>query len=104
MRGRLIDFFVSNKTKNVHGDESIGWELYGNRALIKGNYKLVLTWPPEGTGRWELYDIQSDPAEAEDISLDYPDLTKELINDWIIYANENGVAIFERDIGYGRYP
>ena len=65
---------------------------------------MLLTWPPEGTGRWELYDIQSDPAEALDISLDYPDLKKELINDWIIYAKENGVAIFERDIGYGRYP
>ena len=54
---------------------------------------MVLTWPPEGTGRWELYDIQSDPAEAVDISLDYPDLTKELINDWIIYAKENGIIL-----------
>ena len=102
--GRSALDFLTNKTNNIHGNQPIGWELYGNRALIKGNHKLVLTWPPEGTGRWELYDIQSDPAEGVDISLDYPDLTKELINDWIIYAKENGVAVFERDIGYGRYP
>ena len=102
--GRSALDFLTNKTNNIHGNHPIGWELYGNGALIKGNHKLLLTWPPEGTGRWELYDIQSDPAEGVDISSDYPDLTKELINDWIIYAKENGVAVFERDIGYGRYP
>ena len=27
----------------------------------------------------------------------------ELIEDWHAYADANGVAVFEKDLGYGRY-
>ena len=95
---------MTDKVTNIHGDNPIGWELYGNRALIKGQHKAVLTWPPEGSGKWELYDIEKDPAEFNDLSSVMPDVIERLKKDWDNYASSNGVAVFEKDIGYGRYP
>ena len=102
--GRSALDFLTDKVTNIHGDNPIGWELYGNRALIKGKHKAVLTWPPEGSGKWELYDIEKDPAEFNDLSSVMPDVIERLKKDWDNYASSNGVAVFEKDIGYGRYP
>ena len=102
--GRSALDFLTDKVTNIHGDNPIGWELYGNRALIKGKHKAVLTWPPEGSGKWELYDIEKDPAEFNDLSSVMPDVIERLKKDWNNYASSNGVAVFEKDIGYGRYP
>tara|TARA_B100000287_G_scaffold79054_1_gene71223 strand:- start:1432 stop:3018 length:1587 start_codon:yes stop_codon:yes gene_type:complete len=102
--GRSALDFLTDKVMNIHGDNPIGWELYGNRALIKGKHKAVLTWPPEGSGKWELYDIEKDPAEFNDLSSVMPDVIERLKKDWDNYASSNGVAVFEKDIGYGRYP
>ena len=102
--GRSALDFLTDKVTNIHGNNPIGWELYGNRALIKGKHKAVLTWPPEGSGKWELYDIEKDPAEFNDLSSVMPDVIERLKKDWDNYASSNGVAVFEKDIGYGRYP
>ena len=104
MTGRSALNFLTDKSDSIHNNQPIGWELYGNRALIKGKYKAVLTWPPEGSGKWELFDTQEDPTESTDISKDNEILLRELIADWSNYAEENGVAIIDKDIGYGRYP
>jgi arylsulfatase len=104
MSGRSALNFLTNKSDSIHNNQPIGWELYGNRALIKGKYKAVLTWPPEGSGKWELFDTEKDPTESTDISKHNGDLLRELIADWSSYAEENGVAVIDKDIGYGRYP
>ncbi|MDH4253607.1 MAG: arylsulfatase [Gammaproteobacteria bacterium] len=104
MNGRSALDYLENRTRTVHGDEPIGWELYGNRALIRGAWKVSLTWPPEGDGRWQLFNLARDPGETEDLSASRPDLLEELRHAWNDYAEANGVAIFDEDLGYGRYP
>jgi arylsulfatase len=95
--------YLQGDADTVHGDAAIGWELYGNRALIKGEFKALLTWPPEGDGQWQLFDIIDDPAESRDLADARPELMRDLVAEWQRYAEEKGVAIFDRDLGYGRY-
>jgi arylsulfatase A-like enzyme len=101
--GKSTLSYLRGNSHTVHGDAPLGWELYGNRALIKGDWKALLNWAPEGTGKWQLFDLKEDPTESHDLSASSSRLMQELIADWNNYAEENGVATFDRDLGYGRY-
>ena len=101
--GRSALGYLQGNGDDVHASEPLGFELYGNRAVIKGRWKTLLTWPPEGNGRWALYDLASDPTETLDLAHRYPDRLRELVEDWSRYADTNGVAVIDKDTGYGRY-
>jgi arylsulfatase len=103
MTGTSLLDYLSGDLEIVHGDEPLGWELYGSRALIKGEWKAVRIFPPAGSGEWQLFNLKTDPTETADLASDFPDVIAELIADWDAYAAANGVAVFERDLGYGRY-
>ena len=103
MSGTSFLDYLGGRSENVHNNEPLGWELYGSRALIKGEWKAVRIFPPDGTGHWELFDIRTDPTETANLAADFPEVMAELIADWDAYAIANGVAVFERDLGYGRY-
>ena len=44
-----------------------------------------------GTGEWELYDLEKDPGEANDLSIQFPSIREEMINAWKEYAKQNDV-------------
>ena len=103
MNGRSALGLLTGSHDSVHGDDPVGWELYGNRALINGDWKAVLTWPPEGDGEWQLFNMKDDPTETHDLASRDKERAAEMIKLWNDYATTNGVAIFDEDIGYGRY-
>lgn len=103
MNGSSALPYLTGQSNSVHGDTPIGWEIYGNRALIQDGWKAVFLWPPEGNGEWALYDLAADPTETRNLGSQYPDTLEEMIGHWDAYAEQNGVAIFDRDTGYGRY-
>jgi arylsulfatase len=103
MTGTSLLDYLSSQSETVHGNEPLGWELYGSRALIKGEWKAVRIFPPAGSGAWELFNIKTDPTETANLAADFPNVMLELIADWDAYAEANGVAVFEKDLGYGRY-
>lgn len=80
----------------------IGWELFGRRAIQKGRYKIAWIWPPHGSGRWELYDLEEDPGETRDLAAKQPDKLRELLGHWRTYAAANRVVLPARDTGYAR--
>ena len=60
-------------SQTIHADDTVmGWELFGRRGLLKGNWKLVWVWEPYGTERWELFDLANDPGETNDLSEERP--------------------------------
>lgn len=103
MSGTSLLSYLGGETESIHDDEPLGWELYGSRALIKGEWKAVRIFPPAGSGQWELYNIRTDPTETANLATDFPDVMAELVADWNAYAEANSVAVYEKDLGYGRY-
>jgi hypothetical protein len=65
--------------------------LAGNKALFKGNLKLVLNNPPLGDGQWHLYDLQSDPGESRDLQQALPQQFAALQEDYRAWSQANGV-------------
>ena len=91
MRGKSFWGRVVGNDAAVHGpDEAIGWEFHGNRALVRGEWKILM---PVATGRWELFNLAQDPGETNDLAKEHPDLLRELIASWDAFAQETGVAV-----------
>ncbi|EAQ80618.1 arylsulfatase [Blastopirellula marina] len=66
-------------TQDVTIDRDILWWLHeGNRAIRVGDWKLVAA---QGDS-WELYDLSTDRAEANDLAKQQPEKVKELATLW----------------------
>jgi arylsulfatase len=73
-----------------------GWELFGNRAIRMGNWKLLWMCKPHGSGAWQLYDLQADPAETIDLAAAQPEILGQMIGHWDDYASKNNVVLPDR--------
>lgn len=94
MKGKSMAPFLSKKKSSIRKENDIlGWELFGQRALRKGKWKIIWIIKPQGKGDWELFDLSQDPSETQDLSKKYPVKLKELVKDWKNYAKENGVIL-----------
>ena len=70
------------------GDRKIYWEHEGNRAALDGRWKLVSRYP----GKWELYDLEADRTEMNDLAAGMPDKSSRLLSDYNSWAQRCGVA------------
>jgi arylsulfatase len=74
--------------------EWIGEELFGNRAIRQGDWKLINIIPGAGgSGEWELYNLRTDPGETIDLSKKNPAKHAELLAHWDEYRKQNGVIL-----------
>jgi arylsulfatase len=76
----------------------LAWELFGNRAVRQGDWKLRWQFKPLGTGTWELFNLKSDPAERHDLAAVQPDKVKELTALWDSYVANNNVVLPNRSV------
>jgi arylsulfatase A-like enzyme len=74
----------------------IGWELFGNRAVRMGDWKLLWLCEPYGSGDWQLYNLATDPGETRDVAKDQPEITRQLLAHWEEYATRNNVILPDR--------
>ena len=63
------------------------WEHEGNRAIRDGSWKLV----GQRHGLWELYDIEEDRTELQDLIETHPARARELAGKWDAWAERVGV-------------
>jgi len=89
--GKSLIPVLNGSLASVHSNDGRGWELFEMKAYIKGNWKILRLPLPMGTGVWQLYDIDKDPAETTDLSAQFPDIKKNLISEWNKYAKDNDV-------------
>jgi arylsulfatase len=66
----LLPVFAKDSGK----ERTLYWEHEGNRAVRKGDYKLVAMHDTP----WELYDMKKDRSELKDLSKGMPGKAKEL--------------------------
>ena len=94
LRGRSLSPVLSGTANVVHEDDTaVSWELFGMRAVRKGDYKLLWLIEPFGPDNWQLYDLSQDPGETVDLSAHMPELRNEMIAVWDRYAQETGVIL-----------
>jgi arylsulfatase len=71
----LLPFFTGAAPQK---HDFLFWELSGKRAVRQGDWKLVY---PSG-GPWELYQIPTDPVEANDLAAKFPERVEQLSAGW----------------------
>ena len=95
----LIELVNNNKIQS----RTLFWEHEGNRAIRQGKWKLVSEFPGtwstvrkyENEGRWELYNLENDRTELNDLALQFPEEVKELESLWNDWAERVGVVSWE---------
>ena len=83
---------IAAQTDSVYTDEDvIAYEIGGNAALIKGDYKITLNRGGTNDDRWHLYNIIKDPGETETLEAVETAVFFDLLAEYETYARENGV-------------
>ena len=113
LQGASMLSILKGEQETTHNQDYVmGWELFGRRAIRKGDWKIVwepagIPWEPRETDipvdKWRLYNIKEDPGELNDLSSNQPEKLKELVQEWEIYARENGVILPDYNAPYASY-
>jgi len=99
LQGQSLLDFLSGEAKTPYaGAAQVGYELFGLRAYIDGNWKILWMPPPFASGEWELYDLAEDPAESNDLSSKYPEMVEDMVKKWEQYKEDNTVLDIALDL------
>jgi arylsulfatase len=99
MEGKSL---VPSFTNNPLNREAIYWEHEGNRAIRVGRWKLVSKADPSKPRKWdeieelpnelwELYDIEADRSEVNNLVGKYPEKVIQLAEQWMVWAKRTKV-------------
>jgi arylsulfatase len=90
---------LTGEADAVRSDEDyLAWEIFANRALRQGNWKIRWQWKPFGTEEWELFDLAADPAELNDLASSHPEKLTSMLELWKEYVAANNVIIPSRSV------
>jgi arylsulfatase/uncharacterized sulfatase len=90
--GRSAMRLLSGQAESSYAeDDSFGFEVSGNAALYRGNWKITRLAPPLGDSKWRLYDLSVDPGETTDLSAENPELFEDMMADYRSYSDDVGV-------------
>jgi arylsulfatase len=79
-------------------EDYLAWEIFGNRAVRQGDWKIRWEWKPYGTGNWQLFNLVDDVGERKDLARERPDKLKALLALWDDYARANNVIVPNRSM------
>jgi arylsulfatase len=78
------------------GEDYLAWEIFGNRAVRQGDWKVRWEYKPFGKDDWELFDLAADPGERKDLARERPDKLQALLALWDSYVRTNNVILPSR--------
>jgi len=90
---------LAGQTETIRtGQDFLAWEIFGNRAVRQGDWKLRWQFKPYGKGDWELFDLAADPGERKDVAAQNPDKVQALTALWDGYVKTNNVILPSRSV------
>jgi arylsulfatase A-like enzyme len=90
--GTDFSTYLKGVSAPIHDSaEPIGYELGGNSALFKGDFKIVINRTGQNEADWHLFNIKIDPGETNDLATAQPDRLADMISDYEVYSNANNV-------------
>jgi arylsulfatase len=94
-QGKSMWSLLAGREKAFRADSDwLGWELFGNRAIRQGDWKLLyLLEGAGGTGDWQLFNLKNDPAEMHDLSATHPEKREAMLKLWDEYVRTNNVIV-----------
>jgi len=94
MEGTSLQPYLTAATDSIRdGEEGIGWELFGRRAFIQGQWKVLSLAGTDGLEAWGLYDLQADPGELNDLATQDPERAEALVSGWEAYSESHNVIL-----------
>lgn len=101
MTGQSMVPYLTGRARDVHAPlEPFAQELFGKRAIRIGRWKALHTPAPYGAGRWELFDLQHDPAERHDLAARNPARLRAMVTQWDKWADKQNVILPDWVSGY----
>lgn len=93
IQGKSMLSVLANRESAIRNDSDWnGWELFGSRAVTQGDWKLVsMPKAAGGTGDWQLFNLEDDPAEMNDLSSKHASRRDAMLRLWDEYVKTNGV-------------
>ena len=91
--GKSLTPVLFGQATEVNRGEPLFWERAGNRAVHKGKWKLVSTFP---SYTWELYDLETDRGETTDVAAKFPAVVNELSVEYFQWAERTGVVDYDK--------
>lgn len=85
LEGKSMVPLFKGKNAPIH-TEPIFWEHEGNKAVRLGKYKLVMAWETNNPDNWELYDMENDRTEMNNLATELPEKVKEMKLMWTNWA------------------
>ena len=96
MTGKSFLPHLRNPQVAVYSAEDINaWELFGRQAIRQGPWKMVTQAAPFGNGEWQLFNLDDDPAETNDLAAKNPDRVTALALAWEDYKAGNNIILPE---------
>lgn len=93
LAGKSLLPVLFGQASEVDRGEPIFWERAGNRAVRKGKWKIVSTYP---SFKWELYDLEKDRGETQNLAETHPDIVNALSDEYARWADKTGVVDYDR--------
>jgi arylsulfatase A-like enzyme len=94
MLGESINAFLAGKADVVHDENYVTVHSHGGRMLIrKGEWKLTNLEAPFDEAKLELFNMDTDPGEINDLALVEPEKYQEMLNSWREERKKLGIVL-----------
>jgi arylsulfatase len=94
MMGKSLLPFIQGKADVVREEgEAVCWELLGFRAVRQGKWKATWLPKPFGLSDWELFDLETDISERNNLAKTNAEKLRELAQIWENYAESVGLIM-----------
>ena len=82
----MVSAFTNTEEAPIN--ETLFWEHFGAAALRQGDWKLVKL---DGNADWELYNLNEDRTEMNNLAAEYPERLKKMQEEWNTMAKATDV-------------